>query len=98
MRVKVEFEGEIRYDIKDYYDVKDKYGSVRHIEKEYCTIIEEPVEFNVGDIVERAGNKAIVYRVDDKTLNVMDLSGRTSGLLYKKDVKLLKKATYKEEE
>jgi len=28
----------------------------------------------------------------------MDLSGRTSGLLYKKDVKLLKKATYKEEE
>ena len=97
MRVKVEFEGEIRYDIKDYYDVKDKYGSVRHIEKEYCTIIEEPVEYNVGDIVERAGNKAIIYRVDDKILNVMDLSGHDGGWIYKKYVKLLKKATYKEE-
>ena len=97
MRIKVEFEAELEAEYNTYYVVEDKYGIVRHIIKDYCTIIEEPVVYNVGDIVEHAGSRAIVYRVNDETLNVMYLTGDgKKGYIYRKYVKLLKKATYEE--
>ena len=99
MKVKVEYEGEVIADSKvGCFFIKYNEGSAIKIPKRYCTIIEEPVVYNVGDIVECAGSKAIVYRVDDKTLNVMDLSGHNWGWLCKKNVKLLKKANYEEEQ
>ena len=98
MRVKVEFEARVIREYKDNYAVELNNGKSLNVFKETCTIIEEPVVYNVGDIVEYVGDKAIVVEVNDEILNVRDLSGHDGGWIYKKYVKLLKKASYEEEE
>ena len=97
MRVKVEFEAEVTKKLEERYVIKVK-SSYYYVNKKYCTIVEEPVEYNVGDIVKTSlGTSFIVVEVLDDTLRLSSLEHNNTIIVPKKYVNLLKKATYEEE-